>query len=86
MSAGEYQPTLQDIAKAEARRLKKEQAKQQKAAAAKIQDPRGNILPREWAEISSASPGKTIRVMTWNVSIVVDLWAVAAARLTSLGV
>lgn len=64
-----YQPTPEDLAKAEQRRLKKEQAKLN--AAPKTDDERGSILPREWLEISSQTAntsGQMIRLMTWNVS------------------
>ena len=68
-----YQPNAEDLAKAEARRLKKEQARQDPPP--KAEDERGRILPREWVEISSApSPGQTLRVMTWNVSGRVGIW------------
>lgn len=69
-----YQPSAEDLAKAEARRLKKEQARQDPPP--KAEDERGRILPREWVEISSApSPGQTLRVMTWNVSGRVEIWS-----------
>ena len=61
-----YQPTGEDLAKAEARRLKKEEAKQNPPPP--VQDERGKILPREWVEISGESSGESLRVMTWNVS------------------
>ena len=64
MSQG-YQPTPEDLAKAERRRLKKEQAAAEKKPP--VEDERGRILPREWLEISSA--GETVRIMTWNVSM-----------------
>ena len=66
-----YKPSAEDLAKAEARRLKKEQAK--KKPAPPIVDERGHILPREWVEISGDSPGHTTRVMTWNVSVCVHI-------------
>ena len=65
-----YHPTPQDIAKAEQRRLKKEQAKLNPAP--KTDDERGVILPREWLEISSqtaSTSGQMVRLMTWNVSL-----------------
>lgn len=65
-----YQPTPEDLAKAEQRRLKREQAKLN--ADPKTDDERGTILPREWLEISSqtaATSGQMIRLMTWNVSL-----------------
>ncbi|CDO73215.1 hypothetical protein BN946_scf185007.g270 [Trametes cinnabarina] len=64
-----YQPTPEDLAKAEARRLKREQAKN-KPVQAKAEDERGRILPREWVELapqSASAAGQNVRVMTWNV-------------------
>ena len=64
-----YQPTPEDLAKAEKRRLKKEQAKLNPPP--KTEDERGGILPREWLEIPSqgaSNSGHTVRLMTWNVS------------------
>ncbi len=64
-----YQPTPEDLAKAEQRRLKKEQAKLN--AAPKPDDDQGTILPREWLATSSQTAntsGHMIRLMTWNVS------------------
>ncbi|OSD03572.1 Endonuclease/exonuclease/phosphatase [Trametes coccinea BRFM310] len=64
-----YQPTAEDLAKAEARRLKREQAKNSPAQA-KAEDERGRILPREWVDLSPQSAsarGQTVRVMTWNL-------------------
>ncbi|OJT03008.1 hypothetical protein TRAPUB_6351 [Trametes pubescens] len=61
-----YQPTAEDLAKAEERRLKKEQAKSKPAAAqvSIMEDPRGNILPREWVDLPREmmpAAGQTIR-------------------------
>ncbi|KAI9060199.1 Endonuclease/exonuclease/phosphatase [Trametes sanguinea] len=64
-----YQPTAEDLAKAEARRLKREQAKNTPPQA-KAEDERGRILPREWVDLSpesASAPGQTVRVMTWNL-------------------
>ncbi|KAI8981271.1 Endonuclease/exonuclease/phosphatase [Trametes punicea] len=64
-----YQPTPEDLAKAEARRLKREQAKND-AAQAKVEDERGRILPREWVDLapqSASAGGQSVRVMTWNL-------------------
>ena len=64
-----YQPTPEDLAKAERRRLKKEQAKLNPPP--KTEDERGGILPREWLEIPSqgtSNSGHAVRLMTWNVS------------------
>ncbi|KAI0375399.1 Endonuclease/exonuclease/phosphatase [Pilatotrama ljubarskyi] len=64
-----YQPTPEDIAKAEQRRLKREQAKNNPASA-QVDDERGRILPREWVDLapdSASTAGQTLRVMTWNV-------------------
>ncbi len=64
-----YQPTAEDIAKAEQRRIKREQAK--KTAPPAVEDDKGQILPREWLDVSphlASSEGHTIRIMTWNVS------------------
>ncbi|RPD64967.1 Endonuclease/exonuclease/phosphatase [Lentinus tigrinus ALCF2SS1-6] len=63
-----YQPTAEDIAKAEQRRLKREQAK--KNAPTVAEDERGQILPREWLDVSphlASVEGRTVRVMTWNL-------------------
>ncbi len=70
-----YQPTAEDLAKAEERRLKKEQAKSIPAAAqvSIMEDPRGNILPRDWVDLpreTTPATGQTIRVMSWNVGTV----------------
>ena len=64
-----YQPTPEDLAKAEQRRLKKEQARLD--VVSKIEDERGAILPREWLETSSktTNSGHLVRLMTWNVSL-----------------
>ncbi|KAH9858198.1 Endonuclease/exonuclease/phosphatase [Lenzites betulinus] len=65
-----YQPSAEDLAKAEERRLKKQQAKNTPAPVAKVDDERGRFLPREWADTVPASletAGQTIRVMTWNI-------------------
>ncbi|KAI0639798.1 Endonuclease/exonuclease/phosphatase [Trametes polyzona] len=64
-----YQPTAEDLAKAEQRRLKREQAKNNPPPA-KVDDERGRILPREWVDVSPTTTsvgGQTIRVMTWNI-------------------
>lgn len=66
-----YQPTAEDLAKAEQRRLKKEQAK--KEAPAVDEDERGQILPRNWLDVSphfASNDGHSTvtRIMTWNVS------------------
>ncbi|PIL31576.1 hypothetical protein GSI_06278 [Ganoderma sinense ZZ0214-1] len=65
-----YQPTPEDVAKAEQRRLKKEQANLNLAP--KTDDEPSAILPREWLEISISSQtantsGQMIRLMTWNL-------------------
>ncbi|KAI1793945.1 Endonuclease/exonuclease/phosphatase [Ganoderma leucocontextum] len=63
-----YQPTPEDLAKAEQRRLRKEQAKLNLVP--KSEDEWGRILPREWLEISSQTAitaGHTVRLMTWNI-------------------
>ncbi|KAI0673529.1 Endonuclease/exonuclease/phosphatase [Trametes maxima] len=68
--AGAYQLTPEDLAKAEQRRLKKEQAKKNPPPVTKMDDERGRILPREWVDVapeSASTPGQTVRVMTWNV-------------------
>ncbi|KAI0361188.1 Endonuclease/exonuclease/phosphatase [Trametes cingulata] len=66
-----YQPTPEDIAKAEQRRLKREQAKNNPTQAqTQAEDERGRILPREWVDLapeSASVAGQTLRVMTWNV-------------------
>lgn len=70
-----YQPTAEDLAKAEERRLKKEQARSNPAPAkvSIMEDERGNILPREWVDLTQGaapSAGQNIRVMSWNVGTV----------------
>ncbi|RDX52041.1 Endonuclease/exonuclease/phosphatase [Lentinus brumalis] len=63
-----YQPTAEDIAKAAQRRIKREQAK--KTAPPAVEDDKGQILPREWLDVSphlASSEGHTIRIMTWNL-------------------
>ncbi|KAI0830708.1 Endonuclease/exonuclease/phosphatase [Trametes gibbosa] len=65
-----YQPSAEDVAKIEERRLRKEQAKKTPAPAVKVDDERGQILSREWADVVPATletAGQTIRVMTWNI-------------------
>lgn len=70
-----YQPTAEDLAKAEERRLKKEQAKSNPTPVkvSIMEDERGNILPREWVDLTQGaapSAGQNIRVMSWNVGTV----------------
>lgn len=65
-----FQPTAEQLALAEDRRLKKEQRKQ---AAAKEEEEKGRILPREWTSVQGASgpenAGQKVRLMTWNVGL-----------------
>ena len=72
--AKRYQPTPEDLAKAEQRRLKREQAKANAAqASTSVEDERARILPREWVDLSSqivSTGGQRVRVMTWNVGTV----------------
>ncbi|KAI0652266.1 Endonuclease/exonuclease/phosphatase [Trametes meyenii] len=69
--AGAYQPTPEDLAKAEQRRIKKEQTKNNPLPVPQQMDnERGRILPREWVDVNptgASIPGQTVRVMTWNV-------------------
>ncbi|KAH9944043.1 Endonuclease/exonuclease/phosphatase [Epithele typhae] len=65
-----HTPTPEQLAKAEARRLKKEQAKKITAEAPKtpVDDSRARILPREWLELHQpGNGGLSLRVMTWNL-------------------
>ncbi|KAI0778580.1 Endonuclease/exonuclease/phosphatase [Trametes elegans] len=66
-----YQPTAEDLAKAEQRRLKREQAKNNPApVVALVDDERARIQPREWVDVSPDSvsaKGQNVRVMTWNL-------------------
>ncbi|KAI0756607.1 Endonuclease/exonuclease/phosphatase [Daedaleopsis nitida] len=58
-----YQPTAEDLAKAEKRRLKKLESSEKTSSV--LEDERGRILPREWLDVSPAN--QTVRVMTWNL-------------------
>ncbi|TBU34516.1 Endonuclease/exonuclease/phosphatase [Dichomitus squalens] len=63
-----YQPTPEGLAKAEQRRLKKQQAKLHPPP--KTENDQGHILPRQWLDISSqttGTSGRTVRLMTWNL-------------------
>ncbi|KAJ8494599.1 hypothetical protein ONZ51_g2241 [Trametes cubensis] len=66
-----YQPTPEDLAKAEQRRLKREQAKANAAqASTNVEDERARILPREWIDLTPqivSADGQRARVMTWNI-------------------
>ena len=74
-----YQPTGEDLAKAEARRLKKEEAKQNPPPP--VQDERGKILPREWVEISGESSGESLRVAVLGRRRIKQGYATATSRL-----
>ena len=73
-----YQPTAEDLAKAEQRRLKREQAKNNPApVVALVDDERARIQPREWVDVSPDSvsaEGQNVRVMTWNVGMVFSVY------------
>ncbi|KAI0080079.1 Endonuclease/exonuclease/phosphatase [Panus rudis PR-1116 ss-1] len=60
-----FQPTEEQVALAEARRLKKLQQQQR---AKEEEEARGRILPREWLSIQDPpSESVTVKVMTWNL-------------------
>ncbi|KAK7694810.1 hypothetical protein QCA50_001998 [Cerrena zonata] len=63
-----YQPTPEQIAQAEARRIKKAAQKEaQKEKERQEQEERGQIFPREWLSIDQPEPESvTVKVMTWN--------------------
>jgi hypothetical protein len=67
MSRNRYELTVEQLALAKERQEKKLRQKEQ---AAVQQDPRGQILGREWLQFKeSGDDNKPLRVMTWNVCI-----------------
>lgn len=73
-----FQPTPEQIALAQERKLKREQKrKEAEEQAAREEELKGQILPRDWVSCSSSQVAVTpatpnvnrLRVMTWNVGL-----------------
>ncbi|GJE87626.1 endonuclease/exonuclease/phosphatase [Phanerochaete sordida] len=68
MSTNRYELTPEQLALAEARKLKKLEREKEQVKNARQNDPRGRILERRWLRLQSSAEGaQSVKVMTWNM-------------------